>query len=88
MVVVRVSGELDCATAPDLERILLQGLQEGPPAVLVDLRGVTFVDPAGAHPLRTAALAAASAGCEVRLRAAGRVRLVLDLLGLGALFES
>jgi anti-sigma B factor antagonist len=86
MVVVRVSGELDCATAPRLAETLDAALVEGPAALLVDLRDVSFLDPSGARPLR--ALAAASdLDVRLRLRAAGTVRRVLEWLGMAAHLE-
>ncbi|GAB2997816.1 STAS domain-containing protein [Amycolatopsis acidiphila] len=74
-VVLRVTGELDLATAPKLQRKVDGALREGPPAVLViDLSGVTFLASAG-----MAVLVAAHRGSgertRVRVVAASRVTL-------------
>jgi anti-sigma B factor antagonist len=45
---VRVAGELDMATAPELERALGVGLSRARMVVL-DLRELAFMDSAGAH---------------------------------------
>jgi anti-sigma B factor antagonist len=43
--VVRVAGELDLATTPALDRLLLDA--ETPPRLVLDLTGVTFMASAG-----------------------------------------
>lgn len=45
--VVGVAGELDVATAPALRDTLLGMLNRGVDSLVVDLRGVTFVDSTG-----------------------------------------
>jgi anti-sigma B factor antagonist len=55
--VVRVRGELDLATAPQLERALRLLLEESPPAVLVfDLARLDFMDSTGIAALLRAAV--------------------------------
>src|SRR3954447_22070388 len=51
--VVRPVGELDVATAPELERVL-KDLLDRHWAVVVDLGDVTFADCAGLRPIRWA----------------------------------
>lgn len=45
--VVGVTGEIDVATAPALRDTLLGLLNRGAPSLVLDLRGVTFVDSTG-----------------------------------------
>lgn len=45
--VVGVTGEIDVATAPALRDSLLALLNRGAPSLVVDLRGVTFIDSTG-----------------------------------------
>ena len=45
--VVRVEGELDVASAPDLRDALLALLNRGADPLVLDLRGVTFMDSTG-----------------------------------------
>ena len=48
---VAVSGELDCTTAPDLARRLLQVATGHPERIALDLGGLVFVDVASARAL-------------------------------------
>ena len=45
--VLRLAGEIDVATAPRLRDRLVQLVTEGPPQLVVDLSGVTFIDSMG-----------------------------------------
>lgn len=45
--VLRLAGEVDVATAPRLRDRLVQLINEGPPQVVVDLSGITFIDSMG-----------------------------------------
>jgi anti-anti-sigma factor len=81
-VLVCPAGELDLASAPELERVL-EGLIDGPSAIVMDLSGLTFVDCAGLRPVREALHRGASLGRHVRLSSARpAVRRVLTLTGL------
>jgi anti-anti-sigma factor len=65
---VTVSGELDCTTAPDLARRLLEVAAGNPERIVLDLGGLVFVDVASARALdRT--YKALQAQCPVILRA-------------------
>jgi anti-sigma B factor antagonist len=46
-VVVEVTGEIDVASAPALRDRLLALLNRGAPDLVIDLRGVTFIDSTG-----------------------------------------
>jgi anti-sigma B factor antagonist len=63
---VHVTGELDMATAPELERTLLES-QRHAGLIVLDLRELAFIDCAGVHTIVEA---------SVRARRAGR-RLIL-----------
>lgn len=83
-VVVRLEGELDCATAPTLDNALNEVLASSPPprCVYVDADRLSFVDVSGLGPLLNAAKRL-PAGSHLQLRNARRqvVRVVrlLDL---------
>jgi anti-anti-sigma factor len=83
---VRAAGELDLATAPELERVL-EGLVGKKRAVVIDLSELTFADCAGLRPVREALR-----GPDlVRLRNTGahpQVQRVLELTGLGGTVAS
>ena len=82
--VARVTGELDLATAPRLERLLEE--REQPASTLViDLSGVTFVDSSGVRVLVREARRAQEAG--TRLALVSEDPAVLRLLEITALTE-
>ncbi len=74
-------GELDLASAPELERVLEALITESS-AVIVELSGLTFVDCAGLRPIQHAVRQGGSLA-QVRLSGASPVvRRVLELCGL------
>jgi stage II sporulation protein AA (anti-sigma F factor antagonist) len=80
-VLVRPSGELDLATAPELERVLDHLIDEDQ-VVVVDFSEVTFADCAGLRPIRWAL----QQRHPVRLRTSPAhplVERVLEMTGLG-----
>ena len=85
VVCLGVSGELDLATAADLEDAVataaaLPGVRE----VLVELSGLRFLDASGIAALNRARNHAARTGVLVRAEGArGVVRRVLELTGVG-----
>jgi anti-sigma B factor antagonist len=58
---VHVTGELDIATAPELERALLQA-QSQAQLVVLDLRELAFMDSSGAHVIVDASIRARQLG--------------------------
>jgi anti-sigma B factor antagonist len=75
-------GELDLASAPELERVL-ERLAGEPSAIVLDLSGLTFADCAGLRPVREALCRGATLGRHVRLSSPRpAVRRVLNLTGL------
>ena len=81
---VSVRGELDLATAPELERLINDRLVEGSHVVL-DLRGLQFMDSSGVRILVAAHARAGRNGCGftvVRPPAEGPVRRVIHISGL------
>jgi anti-sigma B factor antagonist len=87
--VVAVRGELDLATAPELEAALLPGLRDGGSAVL-DLRGLEFMDSTGVRVIVAAHHAAQEHGGSlalVRTKPDGPVARVLEISGLDAVLN-
>jgi anti-anti-sigma factor len=77
--IVAASGDLDLSTAPDLERSLL-GVQSDARRVVLDLRGVSFMDSSGLRVILAAdARARASGGRFVIVRGPPGVHRVFEL---------
>ena len=82
--VLTAHGEWDLATAPAMPHLLVAGTSGLWPVVTVDLGDVTFLDPAGARPLRAAAIRAHEAGIRFFLvHPTEPVNRVLTICGLG-----
>jgi anti-anti-sigma factor len=87
--VVTVRGELDLATAPQLEEALVPPLRDGGAAVL-DLRGLEFMDSTGVRVIVAAHAAAKESGGSlsvVRTDPEGPVGRVLEISGLDAVLD-
>jgi anti-anti-sigma factor len=83
--VVRASGEIDLATASEMETALLGVLHPGLAHVVADMTSVTFIDCFGLGVLVDVANAALASGGSLALRSPSRqVRRVRDLGGLEA----
>ena len=59
---IDLAGELDLATAPDLEHALETQLATAVTDVVLDLRGVTFIDSSGLRVVLVASRSAADEG--------------------------
>jgi anti-anti-sigma factor len=81
-VTVRAAGEIDLATAPEVEGPLLELLDNGFRHVVLDLQRVTFMDSSGVRVLITAHQRAQDldAGLSI-LVGTSRVRQTLELSG-------
>ncbi|MCW2983483.1 MAG: hypothetical protein JWR63_1053 [Conexibacter sp.] len=87
--VVAVRGELDLATAPQLEDALLPTLREGGRAML-DLRALEFMDSTGVRVIVAAHLAAEEHGGRLALVRTGTespVGRVLEISGLNGILH-
>lgn len=85
--VVRATGEIDVATAPQIEDRLLALIDAGG-AVTLDLNDVTFIDSSGLRALVTARQKADERSVEFSL--AGRsaaVDRLLEVTGLDSVFQ-
>ncbi|HZO37233.1 MAG TPA: STAS domain-containing protein [Solirubrobacteraceae bacterium] len=83
-------GELDLATAPDLEQRVLETLRSGDgDGVVLDLRELTFMDSTGVRAIVAAHQVAQDEGVDLRLvrpRAGSVVLRVIEISGIdGAL---
>jgi anti-sigma B factor antagonist len=84
-VVVAVSGEVDLATAPQLEECLLAHADRD---VTVDLARVSFLDSSGLHALVVARNHLHQRGHELRtINEQDHVRRAIELTGLAPVFH-
>jgi anti-sigma B factor antagonist len=84
---VELSGELDIATAPQLEQRLNEALSTGCRRVVVDLRGLSFIDSTGLVLLARWNLASRQDGFRLSLvQGDDRIRRVFELTGLAPEF--
>ena len=65
--VVQVSGELDIATAPQLDEAVGAALAARPPLVVLDLSAATFLDSSGARTLALSGKRAAGEGSRLEV---------------------
>jgi anti-sigma B factor antagonist len=85
---VRVTGELDLATAPGLHERLQSLVREGSPSIDLDLDAVPFCDLAGLDALLRAHAAARRAGGRLVVRGScPPLRLMVRLLRPDGVFE-
>jgi anti-sigma B factor antagonist len=85
---VTVRGEVDLATASDLESFVRSALGEAPDGVVLDLAELTFIDSSGLRVLVALAKEAESRGTSLALHNLPRhAQRVLELTGLGDWFE-
>jgi anti-sigma B factor antagonist len=78
-------GELDLATAPELEDKVLAAVRAGDRAVVLDLRELTFMDSTGVRTIVAAHKAAEEAGTELRVVRPGAdnpVSRVIEISGI------
>jgi anti-anti-sigma factor len=85
---VAVRGEVDLATAAELEAFVRSALDDAPDGVVLDLSQLTFIDSSGLRALVALAKDAESRGTTLALRSLPRhAQRVLELTGLGDWFE-
>ena len=86
---ITLVGELDPATAPQLDAAVDQVLQrEGLERVVLDLAGLTFLDSSGLRVFVTAREALSTRGAELVLsRPSANTQRLLDITGLGEIIS-
>ena len=81
-VTVRVVGEIDLATAPEIERPVVELLDSGFEHVVLDLHGVTFMDSSGIRVLISTHQHAEARGARLSITiGTSRIRQTLELSG-------
>jgi anti-sigma B factor antagonist len=86
--VVTVKGDVDLATAPELETAVQRAFGIMPDAVLLDLAGLSFIDSSGLRVLVALSNEARSRDASLQLSNVPRhAERVLDLTGLSEWFD-
>ncbi|MFL5894572.1 MAG: STAS domain-containing protein [Thermoleophilaceae bacterium] len=81
-------GDVDVRSAPEFQELISEAEQSRPAAVIIDLRGLTFLDSTGVHLLLRARDRAQSSGYRlVLIRGPETVQHTLDVLNVSKLFE-
>lgn len=81
--VIAVAGEVDLASAPDLQRSVEDALAAGAQRLILDLRSVTFMDSTGLRVLLTTHQRLQESGGSLALVAAeGPVTRLMSLTGV------
>jgi anti-sigma B factor antagonist len=82
-IVVEVDGELDLASAPQLEDALERAWREAPDTIVLDLENLRFIDMSGLRLLLGASQRAEERGTELTLtNVRESIRRVLTLVGV------
>lgn len=85
--VLMPSGKLDVAGAPALKAAIGDAVKNGPPRLVIDMEGVSFVDSTGLGSVIAALKMARSSKGDLRLAAPNQqVRVVLELTTLDRVF--
>lgn len=85
--IVRVNGEVDVYTSPELKTALVDALQQSDGKVIVDLDGVGFIDSSGLGVLVGALRRAREAGGDMKIVSArAAVEKILKITGLDRVF--
>ena len=87
-VVLEVDGEVDVATAPELEKELVRLVSGSDRPVIVNLRSTTFFDSRGLHAILAGIRAARDRGSDIVLQAPSpNVRKILEISGAVQLLD-
>src|SRR5437773_12301075 len=85
--VVAPTGRLDVAGAPALKEAISEVVKNGPPRLVIDLEGVSFVDSTGLGSVIAALKLVRGSRGDLRLAAPNQqVRVVLELTTLDRVF--
>jgi anti-sigma B factor antagonist len=86
-IVLAPTGRLDVAGAPTLKDAIGEVVQNGPPRIVIDMEGVSFVDSTGLGSVIAALKQIRTSQGQLRLAAPNQqVRVVLELTTLDRVF--
>lgn len=85
---IEPAGTLDAASGQGLRCEVIEAIAAGSPSIVIDMKGVAFMDSSGFGALVMALKKAREAGCRLVLQDLNpQVRLVLELTGTDRVFE-
>ena len=88
VMLVRVAGDVDLATSPQLREGLDRAIVSGAPLVRLDMTAVTFLDSSGISVLVDTQQRLHEASARLVLHGVGdHIKRVLEISGLGSFFE-
>ncbi len=86
--ILRVQGEIDVATSPELHELLSDLIADGPGVIIVDLTDVSFIDSTGLGVLVGAVRVVRAGGGDLRLVVTQpHIIKLLELTGLDDVFS-
>ena len=86
--VIEPAGLLDAASGHALRGEVIQAIAAGSTSIVINMKGLTFMDSSGFGALVMALKKAREAGCRLVLQDVNpQVRLVLELTGTDRVFE-
>lgn len=84
---VRLAGELDLATVPQLMDVAVRLVAQPVPAILLDLEQLTFIDSTGLHALITIEKLCSTHGCGFAItNVPAQARTLFEITGLDRVF--
>lgn len=87
--VLRITGRVDASVAPQFEEALKQQVQSGHSHLILEMDGTDYISSAGVRALISAQKALKGKGGAVILaQPSARVKEVLEIAGLDALFKT
>lgn len=87
--VIRVEGRVDASVAPKFEEALRQHVETGHPHLVLEMDATDYISSAGVRALISAQKALRAKGGAVLLaQPSARVKEVLEIAGLDALFQT
>lgn len=79
---LRLSGDLDLSSSPQFETALERALAAAPGRLVLDLRGVSFLDSCGLRALLAAQHQCEHSGCALTLLAGDQAKRLFELTGV------
>jgi anti-anti-sigma factor len=88
ILVCRVSGEITFSTSPDLRKRLIEPIEQGTKKVVINMKGVSYIDSSGMATLVELLQKVKSSEGDLKLaEAPDKVKEILDMVRLKDIFD-